>query len=39
MQSASFVASSIPSGMIRVRTLAPAATDHLRHCRATIVKL
>ena len=39
MQSAQFVASRMPKGMIRPRSQASAATDRLRYDRATVVRL
>jgi hypothetical protein len=39
MQSVSFVASHMPNGRIRARARTCAVNDHLRHGRATVVKL
>ena len=39
MQIVNYLASRLPSGMIRARTRASALADRLRHGRATVVKL
>ena len=39
MQSVNFEATPMPNEMFRARTRACAATDRLRHGRATVVKL